>query len=264
MILRWYLLIYVSTTTTGTIDYGWGLLAIHQSIPSRLVSSPLFTEAICVQVTSQNPYVVCIVYLPPNPPVHPTVSSLDYLASITEEFPHVVIMGDFNLPNVNWSCPDVSVEVCELLKTHSLDQLVFWTNLFLLQPTSRATFLTWCLSPTLIWYVTSKLILMFSCLVWPWPLSRQILYISSQVNRSKSSVPSVPCFIFSKGDYEGMNKFFTGYDYSCFYTSCDVEFLWAFMIILHAGDLFIPKQSKSGSRLPKRCNFPTPQTVISF
>ncbi len=105
---------------------GGVLLAIHNSLPSRLINSPPDLEVICVSLIHIN-LTVCVVYVPPSVPTQVFHDTLRYLTKIVSLGP-TVILGDFNLPDIDWlslSCSSpLSLTFCDFVFDNNLSQLV--------------------------------------------------------------------------------------------------------------------------------------------
>ena len=81
---------------------GGVLVAINDSLPSVLVSSPPNLESIVVQIGSSHPFTLCTIYVPPN-----SREMYDMLISfltdtLSSENPRIIV-GDFNLRDICWS-----------------------------------------------------------------------------------------------------------------------------------------------------------------
>ena len=77
------------------------LIAVHNSIPSRIIDSPTEMELVTILLLNLNLF-VCVVYVPPSIDLSLFKNILCFLESlaITNS---ILIMGDFNLPDINWS-----------------------------------------------------------------------------------------------------------------------------------------------------------------
>ncbi len=95
---------------------GGVLIGVSKSIPSRLYLRGDNTELIAVEMLTNPSLILCCVYAPPN-------SSIDYCTSITNSLgslpasKNVIILGDFNCPDINWNClsgsTDFSTKLCD-------------------------------------------------------------------------------------------------------------------------------------------------------
>ena len=107
-------------STTG----GGVLIGIHSSIPSRQLQS---LELVCVEVSFSISF-ICLVYVCMYP-----LSNYDYMSSLatflTSLAPQpVILLGDFNLPDINWNSlsgsTPTSTLFCDLVFDMNLDKLV--------------------------------------------------------------------------------------------------------------------------------------------
>lgn len=101
------------------------MLAIHDLIPFSQLSSPPTLEVVTVKLELKVPLTVCLVYLPPLSSHSNLLSYLDHLLSLNQK---TVILGDFNLPDINWeslsgSSPQ-SHNFCDLIFKYNITQFV--------------------------------------------------------------------------------------------------------------------------------------------
>ena len=106
---------------------GGVLIAIHDSICSKLLPSPTDLELVKVETDLCRPLLLCTVYLPPksSPEItHKVLAYLDSIACISR----IIILGDFNLPDICWplltGSSNASKALCDLEFCHNLAQLV--------------------------------------------------------------------------------------------------------------------------------------------
>ena len=76
---------------------------IKQSISSHLLSIPNNLEAILVQVFTRHLIILCLIYNPPNASDKYHQQLLEFLHSLSSYSCSVILMDDFNIPDVNWS-----------------------------------------------------------------------------------------------------------------------------------------------------------------
>ena len=102
------------------------LLAVKDNITSSQLSSPPHVEILTVLISTSNPFIISVVYIPPNSSdtYHELLHS--YLTNLVNESSTIILLGDFNLPDVNWatysdSSPK-SNKFCDLLFQLSLFQ----------------------------------------------------------------------------------------------------------------------------------------------
>ena len=107
---------------------GGVLLAINVSIPSMQIQSPTNLEIIAVKLFGPTTIITCVVYAPPNAGLNYYDQVTQYLHSITNN-EKVLIVGDFNLPDINWasmtSSSESSSKFCDYVFEDNLTQLVF-------------------------------------------------------------------------------------------------------------------------------------------
>lgn len=82
---------------------GGVLVAVENSIASTEVNSPSDLEVVTVTVGPRNDVTICAVYIPPSAPESYHSSLIDYLKSLISTTDNLVIAGDFNFPDINWS-----------------------------------------------------------------------------------------------------------------------------------------------------------------
>jgi len=104
------------------------LLAISQSIPSLLLPTPDDLELLLLHICSNNPFRLCLVYNPPNADSEYSQNLITFLQSIAADTTPLILMGDFNMPNISWSTLTGSTyfsnQLCDLIFQHNLLQLV--------------------------------------------------------------------------------------------------------------------------------------------
>ena len=80
---------------------GGVLLAVQTHISSKLLSSPTNLEMLTVELNLSKRIIICVVYFPPNPTVSQIRSLSDHLSEFQQPY-NVILLGDFNLPDINW------------------------------------------------------------------------------------------------------------------------------------------------------------------
>ena len=81
---------------------GGVLVAINESLQSSIIPSPDDLEIISVSITHQETIILCTVYIPPNSDSDYLNSLLLYLSSLYISHDHIILVGDFNLPDIDW------------------------------------------------------------------------------------------------------------------------------------------------------------------
>ena len=78
------------------------LIAVNELIASTLLPSPPNLKVISIEIKFRSLLCLCTVYISPNSDDDYCTSLLDYLKTLVSSFDHVVIVGDFNLPDIDW------------------------------------------------------------------------------------------------------------------------------------------------------------------
>ena len=80
---------------------GGVLIAVNKSISSTLISSPSDLELVAINLDVGNSSItVCTVYVPPTASAVYHTNLLSYLRNLTLSVKSVVIVGDFNFPDM--------------------------------------------------------------------------------------------------------------------------------------------------------------------
>ena len=228
---------------------GGVLIALEESIPSSIIPSPSNLEVISVRIELNVPISLCTVYIPPTPSDLYIDSLLSYLADFISSSEHVIIVGDFNLPDINWSTltgtSSLSSSFCDLIFDYNLVQFVD-------SPTHiKGNILDILLSNTTfihnVHVEPSQLIssdhfmVLFSIVCDIKPVRRHMVkYI----------------FDFKNVDMEGLLMFLLEYDFDNCYCSNNIEHVWAIIktAMLRAMNLYIPKVRVKTLKHPKWFN----------
>ena len=105
------------------------LVAVADSIPTKLVPSPPNLEALTVMISYSNRQILlCCVYIPPNPDAHYFHSYVSYLSNHATPHESILFLGDFNIPDIIWSSLSCSSSnsnlFCDFIFKHNLSQLI--------------------------------------------------------------------------------------------------------------------------------------------
>ena len=79
------------------------MIAINQSIPSKIINCSKEVEALTVQLLLKQPINQCLIYNPPNSEPSYQQKLLTYLSDTIQSTEEVTLLGDFNVPDINWS-----------------------------------------------------------------------------------------------------------------------------------------------------------------
>ena len=228
---------------------GGVFLVVHDSIPARRISSPVSLELVVVEIQIPRPVILCLVYIPPAPEPASVYSIINFLSSIVDGH-NIILLEDFNFPDINWdnltSSSHLSNFFCDFVFDNDLLQ-------FVKSPTHcKGNILDLILSnsPDLIYDVSVHS-------SDPLPTMRSnhnLISFAVPCSHSKSGENhSCSVFMFHKGNYDLMNEYIAAFDFSPFYSSTDVEFLWSFLksLIHDCYRLFIPTSRSSVARFPR-------------
>ncbi|ELU18234.1 hypothetical protein CAPTEDRAFT_218046, partial [Capitella teleta] len=102
----------------------------------RLNVAPILNvtvKCLCVRLmdsASRSKIALILVYRPPSSDIVSFINMLnETLIKVSNEFSYVCLIGDFNMPNIDWNSPDTSpakstdVEFIRMTQSHALDQL---------------------------------------------------------------------------------------------------------------------------------------------
>ena len=103
------------------------LIAIDESIISRIVTSHPTIELLAIEVETTPKMTVICLYIPPNSSNQYQQHVLDYIISLPDDT-DTMILGDLNTPDINWdtltSASTFSNSLCSSLYSHNFIQLV--------------------------------------------------------------------------------------------------------------------------------------------
>ena len=227
---------------------GGVLLAIHHSLPSLQLQSPPDLEVVTVQIMTRGTPLICIVYVPPNSDNNYCLAIVDYLNSISANH-QILILGDFNSPDICWSTltghSSSSRALSDLLFRHNLSQLVdFLTHV------SGSTLDLIIRSPG--FNVTDLKILPLSTLQSDHHMLGFSLPLLNHSAHATSSLSRVS-LDYRQADFDAISSFLLDYDFSSYYKSYDIQFLWGYLkdTILSSISLFTPAVKKRSHCYPQ-------------
>jgi len=90
---------------------GGVLLAVNMNIPSIPLPSPEDIEVVVVEVLSSKPFRICVVYNSPNSGLDYQRCLLSFMSTLLQEDGPIVLMGNFNTPDINRSTLSASSRV---------------------------------------------------------------------------------------------------------------------------------------------------------
>ena len=229
---------------------GGVMLAINNNISSSLVHSPTHLELLTVTLNYTKVITICLLYIPPNPDPKYISDLTEYLNSLRHT-ENLIILGDLNLPDVNWDSFSgmsfISSSLCEEFFNLNFCQLVTEPthnrgNLLDVILTNASELIDKvCVSSTLPLDLSSDHYIVKFCI--------NTCSTSKTVAQQKFS----NSFNFAKADWNGMLNFLTSYNFTSYFEMCDIESLWSYLklIIFEAIHLFTPRVSSRSHEKPK-------------
>jgi len=226
---------------------GGVLLAISHEFPSKQLPSPPKLEVVTVSVSLVPVVTCCIVYAPPNATAEYHTELNNYLATVTSQPNPVIIFGDFNMPDINWSTltgsSAISNSFCEFVFQSNLEQVVNVPthihgnvlDLILTESVDNISDLT--VHP-----------LQYQCI----SSDHNLITFNACFNYIRPKVVLKETFNYSRGDYVGLNEYLLSCDFSSLYNSTDPEVMWNILKehILNGMNLFIPKVKQRTRQFP--------------
>ena len=95
------------------------LLAINSRIPCKRVDVPVDIEAVTIQLGFSIPIFVCVLYIPPQPSYEYYKKYFNYISNFSNQHTPLIIAGDFNLPDIDWSTlaggSAIANELCNII-----------------------------------------------------------------------------------------------------------------------------------------------------
>ena len=80
---------------------GGVMLAVNNTLPSKILPSPYNLELVAVKIYSKYSFILCLIYNPPNSDLSYFFNLLDYLNNLLALNNKIILLGDFNLPDIN-------------------------------------------------------------------------------------------------------------------------------------------------------------------
>jgi hypothetical protein len=225
------------------------MLAVNNSTPSFQLQSPQDLEVITIQLRARSNIVICLVYVPPNSDCNYCTKLFNYLSSVSDTY-QTLILGDFNTPDICWSTlsghSSMSRALCNFIFRYDLSQLVnFPTH-------TSGNILDLILSPPGI------TITELQSISWP-TLQSDHLILSFNLplpSHTRCSTSPRVFLDYKKADFNSINSSLLDHDFSPFYQSNDIEFLWQYLkdTLLPLVSLYTPVVRKHSHTYPKWFN----------
>ena len=199
-----------------------------------------------IQVSAPKSLFVCLVYIPPRSDLTYYSTLFDFITTSTNQS-EVVLLGDFNCPDINWSSLTASectsCLLCDFVFDNDLCQLVELPT----HTHGNTLDLVLVCSPDLVsdLHVHTNQVQFSSSDHYP-------ISFSFHFPVSSDTRPSIQSFQYHRGDYEGLQDHLLSFDFSSLFDSEDIAFLWERLkcVIYDACETFIPKSSRS-NRCPR-------------
>ena len=183
-----------------------------------------------------------------SPPAADYYSSLFLYLNFIASKRNIIIMGDFNFPDINWcsltSSSSLSSQFCDLLFDCNLAQLttsethVNGNILDLVIASDPDQISNFSISPTASLPVSSD---------------HHLITFSISRGIQHSPLSSYEVLHYSKADLSGLNDYLLDYDFSAILSHSDVEYVWHQLkeILSEAIPLFVPKVKLRSYQRPK-------------
>ena len=97
------------------------ILVISNIIPFKFLDSPDNLEILSVSLLGKKPFTICLIYIPPEASYHLSISN--YLPSFNDS-EKLIILGDFNFPDIDWPAYNSSNLYPHPFVTNHLTQLI--------------------------------------------------------------------------------------------------------------------------------------------
>ena len=108
------------------------LIAVDKSVSSQLIDCPKELELLLIQIGLKHPTRICLVYNPPNSCIEYKQSLIGFLDNLATNPSPLILMGNFNVPDINWDTlsgsSTFSNQLCDLLFQYNLSQIVDYST----------------------------------------------------------------------------------------------------------------------------------------
>ena len=206
----------------------------YSQIPSLSYSqipSPIDLELVCVKLSYPSIF-ICVVYFPPSSDLCYFRSFFQFLSDLVKPGVSVIVMGDFNIPDICWSSfygqSLISDSLCDLLIDLNLSQLVSF-------PTHSGG--------NILDLIISNIP---DCI-------KDICPVNPSFLSSKKLSGTSWFYNFQKTDIDSLNEFLLDFDFKPMLESSDIEYVWSFLksLLLNVIAMFTPLVSVRSKSLPK-------------
>jgi len=224
------------------------MFAIKSSKSFQVLPTPPSIEVLTISVGFATPTVYCLAYIPPNASTDNQLEFLDYFKSLNTMSNNLVLLGDFNLNDINWNSlsgqSHFSSEFCDVTYDLNLQQLV-----------EEPTHIAGNILDLVLTNVPEKVSNLTVNTKSPYPIPSDHFIITFDYLTHPNGVDNPPpsnIYNFFKGNYDDICDFIYNTDFTPFYTSEDIEFLWYYLsnIIRSAIEQLIPTVTVNESNQP--------------
>ena len=227
-------------------------MAVKNVIPSCILDSPPDIEVISVRLEIKKPVILCAVYIPPNSSVEYYSNLLEFMKSLCSISNVLVIVGDFNMPGINWSTLTGSTPFekafCDIVFDLNLTQLV-------INPTHiSGNILDLVLINAEVSLCNVTVLPQYSV-----PIQTDHFIVLFTLSLSFCSTnKSSKAFIYdySKADWSSLCSDLMNFDFTPCFTSTNVEYVWSFIknTISNSVNKFVPRVRLKTNQRPKWIN----------
>ncbi len=210
------------------------LIAVSNQLPSRQITISQPIECISVEIGSSRKIIVSCVYRPPASSDEYFNSLLDHIRSLPSDC-ELLVLGDFNVPDINWETMSASSSnssgLCDTIFDKNLTQVITGAT----HQSGNTLDLVLSNYPENISHLSIEPVARSDHHL----ISFKYLYCCMQP-KSQNIQTLVPCY--SKADFTGLEQFLLDVDFSVILSTKDVNDVYcAFSnIISDASSLFIP------------------------
>ena len=197
---------------------GGVMLAISNTLPSKQALSPDL-EVVSVSILLGNTEITCCaVYAPPNATSEYHRNLVDYLTAIAALSIPILLLGDFNLSDINWATltgnSSVSNNFCEFVFNSNLAQLVN-------SPTHTCGSILDLVLTNNPKYVSNLAVHPsdYKCV----KSDHYLITFTINFKHLVSTPTTTEAFNYAKGDYVGLSEYLLSCDLSSLYKSSNVK-----------------------------------------
>ena len=216
------------------------MISIKELISTSVISSPDHIEAITIKLSTCKQIILSCIFIPPNSTTSQIHDVTHYLADLLTSFTpsEIIIVGDFNLPDINWeSLSAASPTFCDFVFDSNLVQLVH-------EPTHiKGNLLDLVLSSSEE-IISNLKVSSQKCIVNSdhFAITFNIIDSSSHAKQSLPANCNSYIFYFPKADYDSICHFLMNIDFNHCLFSTDLEHIWwCIKNAIYAGMNLFPK-----------------------